>query len=422
MFLKRLLALTLFATLAVMPACGLHAQWKQMNAPHQETFTAFSALGPYLFASDGWPSGGIFVSTDSGQNWAPLNLGITDTTLVVALKVSGKNIFAGTWWHGILLSTDSGKSWKGANIGLPDSAIVDAFAVDGTFIFAGVNANGLYGQDGGVYFSTNGGISWNARDTGLSHYARFVTSLTLLGTILFEGPGGYGIFRSMDDGATWQGPEQGAESINTLFTYGADLFAGTIEGGIRMSTDSGNTWSPTTITVPYNTGLNGFAAKDSNLFVSDDTGGIFLTIDTGQSWASVNSGIPGKTWVESLEVYGSFLLAGTDSGIWRRPLSEMNLQKESVAGNSPFEGEFHVFPNPFSQSTQITFTSQAAGYAEVSIVNMLGVEVARLFSGEIGAGEHSFMWGNPTGLPDGTYQSLVRMNGKMETLPIELMH
>jgi hypothetical protein len=52
---------------------------------------------------------------------------------------------------------------------------------------------------------------------------------------------------------------------------------------------------------------------------------------------------------------------------------------------------------------------------------MLGVEVARLFSGELGAGEHSFPWSNPTGLPDGTYECLVRMNGQVETLPVVLM-
>ncbi len=84
--------------------------------------------------------------------------------------------------------------------------------------------------------------------------------------------------------------------------------------------------------------------------------------------------------------------------------------------------EIQSYPNPFSQSTQITFTSQTAGYVELSIVNMLGVEVARLFSGELEAGEHTYMWGNPTGLPDGTYECLVRTNGQVETLPILLLH
>jgi hypothetical protein len=62
----------------------------------------------------------------------------------------------------------------------------------------------------------------------------------------------------------------------------------------------------------------------------------------------------------------------------------------------------------------------------ISIVNQLGEQVARLFSGELGAGEHSFLWSTPTGLPDGTYECLVRFNGQydrsyVETVPMVLM-
>ena len=82
----------------------------------------------------------------------------------------------------------------------------------------------------------------------------------------------------------------------------------------------------------------------------------------------------------------------------------------------------HSYPNPFSQSSTIQFTPETSGYADVSIVNLLGTEVAHLFSGELAAGEHSFVWSNPTGLPDGMYECLIRMNGQVQTLPMVLMH
>jgi hypothetical protein len=82
-----------------------------------------------------------------------------------------------------------------------------------------------------------------------------------------------------------------------------------------------------------------------------------------------------------------------------------------------------AFPNPFSQSTKISFTPQSSGYAEISIFNQLGVEVARLFSGELDAGEqYNFIWNNPTGLPDGAYECMIRMNGQTAKLPIVLLH
>jgi hypothetical protein len=56
----------------------------------------------------------------------------------------------------------------------------------------------------------------------------------------------------------------------------------------------------------------------------------------------------------------------------------------------------------------------------ITHVNFLGSEVAHVFSGELAAGEHSFVWSNPTGLPDGTYECLIRFNGQVEMLPIVL--
>ena len=81
---------------------------------------------------------------------------------------------------------------------------------------------------------------------------------------------------------------------------------------------------------------------------------------------------------------------------------------------------FNPVSNSLSQSTTLSFTPETSGYADVSIVNLLGVEVAHLFSGELAAGEHSFEWSKPTGLPDGMYECLVRMNGRVETLPVVL--
>ena len=109
----------------------------------------------------------------------------------------------------------------------------------------------------------------------------------------------------------------------------------------------------------------------------------------------------------------------TLGGIFR----PMTLTPPSVVSNSnrPSTIPIQTFPNPFSQSTTITFSSPESGMAEITIVNLLGSEVARVFSGELEAGEHSFEWSNTSGVPDGVYQCLLRMNGRVETLPIVLL-
>ncbi len=58
-----------------------------------------------------------------------------------------------------------------------------------------------------------------------------------------------------------------------------------------------------------------------------------------------------------------------------------------------------------------------SGAAEVSIVNLLGSQVARLFEGELSAGEHTFTW-NAATMPLGAYWAVVRMNGRVQQVPI----
>jgi hypothetical protein len=80
-------------------------------------------------------------------------------------------------------------------------------------------------------------------------------------------------------------------------------------------------------------------------------------------------------------------------------------------------GLLTIYPNPFSQSTQISFTSQDAGYADISIVNLLGSEVARIFSGELDAGEHSFSW-DAGGAAAGMYECVVRAGGEVQRIAL----
>jgi hypothetical protein len=252
--------------------------------------------------------------------------------------------------------------------------------------------------------------------------------------------------------------------VNALAAQGSKVFAGTSANGLIVSTNNGNSWSAANGTLPISD-IQSLAVKGGILFAGTNANGLFLSTDTGQSWTDVSSGLPassvlsleensqqffagtggngifrtddsGKTWkqvdsglvnlnVTSLGIRNGNLFAGTIGGyVWERPLSQMLfVLPASVAQTPTIPSDIQTYPNPFSQSTQITFTSQAAGYAEVSIVNMLGVEVARLFSGELGAGEHSFMWdaGKNAYATHGVYECLVRMNGQVETLPVVLM-
>jgi hypothetical protein len=91
----------------------------------------------------------------------------------------------------------------------------------------------LAGTGGGVFRSTDGGLTWSAATTQPTNLG--IYSLTASGTTLFAGTLGDGVFRSTDGGLTWaalgDGPMTNAVVLE-LTTNGTTLLAGTDYSGI----------------------------------------------------------------------------------------------------------------------------------------------------------------------------------------------
>jgi hypothetical protein len=230
-------------------------------------------------------------------------------------------------------------------------------------------------------------------------------------------------------------------SGDTIIAYGQRYYEDsnrTIDSSINImvrTTDAGNSWVETLLPFKYPANIVSMTPLDRDTVFSaggGPSGGMILeSVNRGATW--FQDSIILDTAFSDLDSYSPGMSITGDGHpialLTQVPAQNMQgiiIRREStlsgVAEVTPVVQSEQMYPNPFSQSTQITFTSQAAGYAEVSIVNMLGVEVARLFSGELGAGEHSFTWdAGKDACTTGTYECLVRMNGRVETLPVVLM-
>ena len=68
-------------------------QWIQTSQP-EGFVTSFAVSGSNLIA--GTNGKGVFLSTDNGTNWTPVNTSVAGTA-VSALTISGPNLFAGTY-------------------------------------------------------------------------------------------------------------------------------------------------------------------------------------------------------------------------------------------------------------------------------------------------------------------------------------
>ena len=333
----------------------------------REIVSALAIDGSNLFA--GTPNG-IFLSTNNGTGWTDLNVLFGDTR---AFAISGANLFAGTYGGGVYRSTNNGTNWTQVNNGLTNYVVI-AFVVSGTNIFAGTYSSG-------VFLSTNSGSSWTEANSGLM--GNHIPSLTVYYTYLFAGSND-GVFLSTNNGTSWIPAGLQDTLVSALTFYGTNLFAGTSD-------------------------------------ILGNSGGVFLSNNNGINWTDVNSGLP-NTGILALTISGTNLFAGTvNSGVWRRPLSEMITEVENERNEIPTQFSLtQNYPNPFNPSTKIRYSVPQSSNVKIKVFDILGNEIETLVNEEKLVGTYEITW-SAQSLPSGVYFYKMQADGFVEAKKIILL-
>ena len=79
-----------------------------------------------------------------------------------------------------------------------------------------------------------------------------------------------------------------------------------------------------------------------------------------------------------------------------------------------------AYPNPFNCSLNCELSLQQAAQTKLSLVNLLGVSVAEIFEGRLGAGNHSISF-TAEGLPSGNYILLMEAGENSLMRPVLLV-
>ncbi|MDZ7291387.1 MAG: choice-of-anchor D domain-containing protein [candidate division KSB1 bacterium] len=275
--------------------------WMVPNEPSTNCLVRLSVLKTTTISD---VSDAPFTIVGSTAGWVLTNNPIYGT--VACFTVSGTNLFAGTQGGGVFLSTNNGVTWNAVNTGLTNYD-VRGLCASGTNLFAGT-------WGGGVFISTNNGASWTAVNMGLSNM--YVSSLYSSGTNLLAGTWG-GVFCSTNNGTTWTAINTGLTEthIRAVYISGTNFFTGTING-LFLSTNNGTTWTA------INSGLTNTAAislagipagGEEKLFTGTDGGGVFISTNNGANWTAVNTGLA-NLHIPFLAVSGTNLFAATWGG------------------------------------------------------------------------------------------------------------
>jgi len=253
---------------------------------------------------------GVFRSTDNGDSWIQINNGLTGNSVYALAINSNDDIFAGTW-SGVFRSTDNGDNWVQITDALINVGIRDFVFNFSNDIFAGT-------VDGGVFRSTDNGESWIQINNGLTSYPVYALAINDSGNI-FAGAQG-GVFRSTDNGESWIQINNGLTGypVYALAINGdGDIVAGGLDG-VSRSSDNGDSWIQTNNGLP-DTQVDALAfSSNGNIFSGSHGGGVFRSTDNGDSWVQTNNGLTAaEVRVLATDDIGDIFAATGGGGVFR---------------------------------------------------------------------------------------------------------
>ncbi|MCK5774970.1 MAG: hypothetical protein KAH25_02280, partial [Bacteroidales bacterium] len=299
-----------------------------------------------LYAASLYSSGMLYKSIDYGENWVVIDNGIPNTYIYkIALDknspTDSRILYVTSQGNGIYKTEDGGENWAPMNNGLgvdgnlnASSMIIDPNNSD--ILYAGFHEENTYGgssetKQGGLFKSTNAGLSWTRMDNDLVQFR--VSDIDIV--------------------------SNNSQVIYTSVSGGYDHSLGiTFSGGVYKSTDGGNSWSnmDNGFGTPFNLKMSSVAISpvDSNtLYAATNDApyhdnasglGIFKSVNGGENWETINEGL-GLLRFNNLTInpqnpqvlYASSNGAGVFKGV----------DTDIVAVDDFFENiEYKIYPNP----------------------------------------------------------------------------
>jgi photosystem II stability/assembly factor-like uncharacterized protein len=241
--------------------------------------------------------GGLYVSQNEGTDWTLVGLaGLS----VKEILFSGNRIITGTLSDGIFYSDDGGITWNSSSFGLVRLPI-QAITKNGSALFVSCEYPNY------VFKSADQGVSWSPSDSGMSNPA---VSLFAVGDS-FMLAGGQGVYISYNDGVTWHLIFNPGFSITSLIISGSLIFTGT-SAGIFLSDDLGNNWHSVNNGLA-NSNVTTMVSKGNILFAGTSTG-VYRSSDNGSTWTEVNNGIAGY-YINAMASNNDFVFASGTSTI-----------------------------------------------------------------------------------------------------------
>ena len=399
--------------------------------------------------------GGIFKSTNKGENWTAINNNLFITQFYYgAVNPTGTTYYGGTQDNGTLKSTGS-SSWTTVMGGDGGATEVD---------FS--NTNNLYMEYVNLAFfkSTNGGATFSKAMSGIPVGPDFwdgTTDRTLFISPFSMDPnnsniivaGTYRVWRTINSAGNWtaisgdltgDGTGSSGSKISTVIVAKGNsnvIYAGCSNGRIQVTTDGGSNWNlrNSGLPVAYCTRIatdpnnpstafatfSGFSSGNkvfkttnfgvnwtnissnlpnipvnclvvnpsdaNNLFVGTDLG-VFSTVNGGSSWAQDNNGLANVSVADlDYRLSDNKLFAATHGRSMFSTTIVTSVEEIKTTIPDKFELSQN-YPNPFNPSTKFRYALPEGKNVKVTIFDLNGRRVTELVNNYQNAATYEVTW------------------------------
>jgi gliding motility-associated-like protein len=246
------------------------AEWTVLNAGlTANSLTTLAVVNNQLFGITN--TGLLFTWADGNTSWTIINTGFG---LINSISASGENLFAATN-SGIYLSTDKGLNWSARNTGLIENSIYSISVVN-NYVIASARA-------GVTFFSDNLGSNWTLAQLEGGSFKLVEFNNILYAAYEFRA------YYSANQGKIWE-QVRSLPGARDLIVNGSNLIAGN-QYGIYRSQNSFQ-WIRSNFNKLTNSRIAGFTSSKNHIFCATGTGEVLRSNNMGKSWTSIAKGLP----------------------------------------------------------------------------------------------------------------------------------